>query len=312
MPPAPAPAVAAATPSTTPAPVQHKPVAPQAPATPKPEAPAAPEQTFELKVKGETRRLTLAQLQREAQKGLFTGDLMRQAKEAITATQKKQAELAERESLWDDDAKLEAELERRGKLDALARRRLEKKVGEAQMTPEQREAFEHRTRAEAAESKLKDIERQQAEAATAQRYEQAAKQSENELMAASERLNFERNPETFYALHSVLKEWVELGVLGEEPLTPWQAEQAITATQEKLEGARNDLQSRIVAAKDGAGLWELLGAEGRKKFNEYQLQVHRGGVKAPVAAAPVAPPAAPAKRYFSIDEAREQMRKVGR
>lgn len=313
------PVAAPGAPSSVPAPVARTATTPK-PATPQPPpngatGPETPvEQHFELKVDGEVRKLTRAQLERFASKGAFADKLMRQAKEALLATQKKAAEQAAADALWDDDARLEAELEKRGKLDAIARRRLEKKVEEARLTPEQREAYEAKTRATELEGKLKSIEEQQQARARDERYRQVSQQTENELMAAADRLKFDRSPESFHALHGVLQEWVEIGLLGEEPMTAWQAEQALQLAQEKLDGGRNDLRSRIIAAQDGAALYELLGKEACAKLNRYQLDLARGTATKPPAPAvtTATQPPAQASKYLTPEEARAKLRMIGR
>ncbi len=308
-----APAVAAGTPANTSLPTAPKPPTPAAPKPAAPEAAASPEPLYDIVVSGQKKKVPLQELIRRAQKGDFSEQLTRQASDAIKATKKREEEIAAREALWEDDDKLSAELEKRGKLDAITRRRLEQKLAEQGLTPEQREAQQHQARADAAEGKLKDNETQQQTKAREERYRMVSQQTETELMSATERLKFERTPESFGALHSVFAEWVELGLLGEEPATPWQAEQMVQAAAEKLDGARSELQSKILAAKDGAGLYELLGKEGREKLNQYQLALLRGTVAKPAEAAPQQPkPAQAQSKYITPDEARAKLRMLGR
>lgn len=305
-----------------PAPVAVAPAAPVAPVTPRPvvtptktgapaTAPAAAaEPTFEVTVDGKPAQLTRKQIEKYAGKGAYADKVIQQAKEALAAVRKAEAEHAEREGIWDDEERLEAELRKRGKLDALARKRLQQGIAEAEMTPDQRALAERDAKIKA----LEDAQKKTEEERSQQRLNENAKRiqvhMESELAAAAERVGLTRDEEGFYAVYESMKEFRDLGLLDPKTFSSADAERICEAAKERIDGGFKRLESAVLKGLKGKALYDRLGRSVVDELNRYQIELVRGGGK--VAEAPRAPQqVAPApSEFLTIDQAREQIRKL--
>jgi NADH dehydrogenase/NADH:ubiquinone oxidoreductase subunit G len=299
-------------------------VAPVAPAPTngavKPTAPvaasAAPvtEATFEVTVDGKPTKLTRKQIEKFAGKGAYTDQVLRQAKEAIAATKKADAERAERESIWDDEERLEAELEKRGKLDVLARKRLAKKLAEQEMTPEQRAIAERDAKIADLEKTNKAAEEERAQQRLSENAKRIHARIESELDSAWERAGFERNnPDTFYAVYEAMKEMNDLGLLNAKDFTAADADRICEAARENIDGAYKRLESNVAKGLKGKALFDRLGKQVVDELNRYQIELIRGGgaKRAAQAAEPVKPAAKP-DEYLTLEQARAKVREMGK
>lgn len=270
------------------------------PTTPvaKPAAPtSAPTETaiadyIEANVKGEKRRFTREEAARNLSKISFADDLARQAKEALKATT---AEKAEREALKarikTDKKARDAWLREHGiEPDEFALGRLDEKLREAEMTPEQREIAKRD--AEIAELKAKQQEREAEaeEQKLSARTQHIQKHVENTLAQSWESAGFEKGADSFMAVYKVMAEWNELGLLPKgEDFTPAFADRIIDAARENIDGAFKALESAALKNLKGKALYERIPKAVRDELNRYQLEQLRGGGPKPQAAG--APPA---------------------
>jgi len=201
-----APVAAAPAPAAAPA-ANTTQTATPAPATGATDSTPTPEALHEITISGEARKVPLKELIRLAQKGGFADQTVRQAKEALKEFQAWKAERAAREAKEKEDA--DELLRSRGHdPDALALKKLQAKLREQEMTPEQREAQKERDRAEAAEKKLKDMEAEREQQKLSEQTAALQRRMEADLAAAADRAGMPRDSETFYAVYEVAKEWL--------------------------------------------------------------------------------------------------------
>ncbi len=269
-------------------------------------AAAAPEATFEVTVDGKPTKLTRKQIEQFAGKGAFTDQVLRQSKQAIAAAKKLEAEYAERESIWDDEERLMSELEKRGKLDNIARRRLAKHVQQAEMTPEQRERQAAEDRAAAAEAKLKGIEEEHAKKSLSENAKRLQVRIEGQLAEAAERVGLPKSGDAFYAIYDALRESVELGL-------PFDPEQVVETAKANIDAGFKRLEQSTLKELKGQALEDRLGKTIVDELIRHRIALRRGGAVPGKAAAP----AAAAQKgdgpgYLTPEQAREKIRGLGR
>ena len=275
-------AATAAIPANT-APAQ--PVTPTTPVQPKPTNGATgaetPIEKFKLKDGEGEREFTRAELERRLGKTTAADRTISKLREWQKEQEKKFAELQARDSIWEDDEKLEAELAKRGKLDKFAVKRVEEKYAEHQMTPEQREAKAASDRAEAAEKKLKSIEAEQEQ----QRIHQGAKiqqqRMESMLVEAATRAGRQLpDPDLLVALNSTMGEWMEVGLLdSKQPFTAETADALIDAASGKLEGSKAEFRQALVKGLKGQALEDFVGKDVADELIRYRIELRRNGGK---------------------------------
>ena len=264
-----------------------------APATPaKAETPA--EAKYRLKVAGEEREYTRAEVEKFAGKGAFADQTLKAAKDRIAAVAKREAELAELEKVWDDDERLEAELAKRGKLDKLARKRLEAKVAEGQKTPEQLKAEAAERERDEAIAKLKQRDEEAKAAKQAEVNKHIAAQMESQLLAAAEKAGLKEPgaamaADDFYALWEVVKDW-------RAHKLPWDAERIVEFAQENIDKGFQRLEQSVLKSLKGRKLVDRLGPAVVKEILRYKAEeLRNGGRPAPSAPANERPAVAPTK-----------------
>ncbi len=311
----PAPIVAPAAPAAPNAPSQTPNIAPPKPVVPtpvaKPPAAAAPtaEPLFEVKVDGEVKKYTRAEAERLLSKSGFADKGVRQVREALAAIKAREAELTERESVWDDDEKLEAELLKRGKLDPLARKRLAVKVAEAEMTPEQKA----QQRADEAEAKLAKLEQAGKDEQEQKRLTESSQKLyvhiEDTLASAAERAGIGRDPDSFYAVYEAMTEFRDLGLIDPNQFTPAIADRICEAALENIAATDKRREASVLKGLKGKALVERLGKTVVDEVLRHKLEELRGG--GPKKAAPIIPNGngngAPKSNFITVDEARAQM-----
>ena len=280
--------------STTPV-VAPVPVAPAAPtngvapvATP---AAAAPEPTFEVTVGGKPTKLTRKQIEKFAGKGAFADATVSQTKEALKAIKAREAELAEREGVWDDDEKLEAELLKRGKLDTLARRRMAAKIAEQEMTPEQRRIAELEASNAESAKKLKAADDEKKAQQLTENAKRIQASIETELDSAWKRAEFERGPDAFYAVYEVMQEWSGLGLIdANQPFSAALADRIIEQARENIDGTDKRREAAVMKGLKGAALAKRLGPEVVKEILRFKTEEFRNGGPKPPSGAPASQP----------------------
>lgn len=241
-------------------------------------APAAAETHFEVKVNGETKKYTRAEAERLLSKAGFADATVQQAKQALKAAAELRAKQAEQDALWDDDEKLEAELKRRGKLDKLSLKRLEHKMAEADMTPEQRAIKERDDRIAELEGKTKAADEEKKQAQISERAKRIQARVSSELDTAWERAGFERGADNFAAVYDVMREWRDLGLLpkGEE-FNAMHADRIIEQARDNIEGSFKRLESATLKGLKGKALVDRLGKSVVDEVLRYRVELLRGG-----------------------------------
>lgn len=289
------------------------PVAPAAAAKPPTGAPAAstPDATVEtkyaVKIDGETRQLTMAEIQRLASKSGFADKTVRQAKEALAAAKKREAELAEREGIWDDDERLEAELAKRGKLDKLAAKRLQAKLNEQEMTPEQKRIAELEADRDAKDKRLKEVDDKEKQGKISEAAKRIQANFHGTLAKVAEAAGFPKDADSFSALHEVTREFAQLGLIDLRNFTATDAGHIVEAAQAKIDESFQRLESNVLKGLKGEALVKRLGPETVKELLRWKVNQIRNPTAAPAGAAPVA--AKPAEqKYESPADFQRRMR----
>ena len=115
---------------------------------------AAEARVLKAIVDGEERTFTEAEASKLLSKAGYADKVIRQAKEVLKAAKEREAQLAEEDSLDDE------EILKRRKRDpeAFARKVLERKLAESQLTPEQKELADYKAQLAERDAKLKAIE----------------------------------------------------------------------------------------------------------------------------------------------------------
>lgn len=298
----------AATPANT-APAQ--PVQP-APVQPKPTNGATgaetPVEKFKLKDGEGEREFTRAELERRLGKTTAADRTISKLREWQKEQEKKFADLQARDSVWEDDEKLEAELAKRGKLDKFAVKRVEEKYAEHQMTPEQRET--KAARDEAAQLKKQLAEREEQE--NKQRVNQGAKirqqQMESMLVEAATRAGRSLpDPDLLVALNGTMSEWMEVGLLDpKQPFTPETADALIDAANGKLEGSKAEFRQALVKGLKGQALEDFVGKDVADELIRHRIELRRNGGKPAAQAHAPLPKPANGTEYKSPQQLREE------
>lgn len=292
------PAAASTAPQSTPTPTQ--------PPTPgKTDVAAPPEVRVKLKVDGEEREYTQAEIQKLTGKAAYADKVISQTKEEAKRMAAEREKLLAERALWDDESKLEAELMKRGVLDKLARKYLAAKVAEHEMSPEQREAAAAKAEADRLKKELesRDAETQKAKQTQAQQVLQ--QRLEASLSEAAERAGFPKTADAFDMLYQSLREWVRLGL-------PWNPDQLVADAQERIEASFDSLRQRATKSLKGKALVEKLGPDVVKEVLRYKMEELRGGGAR--AAPPPAQPPRPKEQpqYLSPADLQEKYRGGGR
>lgn len=332
MPPAPvpvAPVVAAAPAPAVPPPgapaVIPKEGAPPAAPKPAPEAkpaaptePAAPpEQKFKVKVDGEVKEFTLAEMERYASKGKFADKATQQAKEAIKRAQKAQQEFEAREKARLETAKkdIDAFLKEHGiDPDEYAKTKLERKVEEGKMTPEQRRAAELERENKRLIAEQEKAAAQRKEEQRQQLTEHLQRRIETELSAAAKRAGMQMGDETFFAIYESFREAYDLGLLPLDGggLQPHHADRIVEEAQSRLDSAQSRIRENALKLR-GQALLDFVGQEAADAILAARLEQHRqrrGLGAAPAAAPPAAQPAAQPRKYLSPSEADAELKRL--
>jgi len=291
-----------------------------APATAAPPEGAPPvEQKYKVKVDGQVVEMTQAEMEKWASKGRYSDKATQEAKEAI-----KRAKAAEERLLSEDRARKEkakantdAWLREHGiDPDEYAKSKLEQKVEEGKMTPEQRQAAKDRAEKADLEKKLKDIETQRQEEAKQQLTNQLQRKIETELANAAKRAGMGLGDESFYAIYESFREAFELGLLPVDAngLQPHQADRIVEEAMGRLEGAQKSLRENALKLK-GRALLEFVGKEAVDNIVAARLEeIREARGLAPKQGVGTPTPAAPAPRpnsYLSLAEADAQLKKLG-
>lgn len=280
---------------------------------------AAPEPKVKLKIDGQVEEMTQAEIERWASKGRFSDKTTQEAREAIkraTALAKKMesdAAAARERAKTDTDAWLK---EHGIDPDEFAKSRLEKKVEEGKMTPEQRRAAEleqENKRLKADQDKLaKEREAERVQQVT----NQLQKRIENELGAAAKRAGINpQDSELFFAVYESFREAFDLGLLPLDAngLLPHHADRIIEDAQGKLEGAQKQIRDNALKLK-GQPLLDFIGREAVANIVTAELERIRAarGVASPASIqAKAAPQQRQPRTYISPAELDAEVKKLG-
>ena len=285
-----------------------KPPTPTQTATPPPAAgktDATPEPKYMLTVDGEEREYSRSEAQKLLGKSAYADKLMRQAKEEMQRLADERAKAAADDAVWDDENKLEEHLTKKGKadlLDRLARKRLEQKVSESQMTPEQREKAAAEARAAEAEAKLKAIEAEAKQARQTEATKALQQRMHEELANAADKAGFPKDADSFYALYEVVSEFSRLKL-------PWDAERIVETARENIDGSFKRLEQSVLKGLKGKALVDRLGDAIVKEVLRYKAEEFRnGGAKKQAAPAQSQPRQQEPSQYISPSDVANRYR----
>lgn len=293
-------------------------VQPSTPAAPAangatPAAPATPaEQFFEFKVDGELKKIPRSEAEKRLSKEFFADKRTQQATEAIAAAKAAEKERAEEKRRLKEET--EAYLEAQGiDLDSLARKRLEKRLQQAEMTPEQRAIAERDARIAELEGKTRAAEEERKGRAVAEASKRIQARIEGALDTAWERAGFERGADSFAAVYEVMKEWHELGLLPrQDQFTDSHADRIIEQAKANLEGVDKRREAAVMKGLKGKALYDRLGKTVVDELNRYQIEMHRGGKKTTDVTPQPTKAVSSSSGYMTPAEALESMRKMGK
>jgi hypothetical protein len=248
------------------------PAAPTNGAAPTPgNAPAkAAEPTYKLTVDGVEREYSRAEAQKLLGKSAFADKTISQAKEEMKKLAEERERIKAQEALWDDDERLEAELEKRGKLDKLALKRLQAKAAEQEQTPEQRQAAAEKARADKLQKELDERTANEKKAKQAEAAKLVQKQMESQLAQAAEKAGLGKDADSFFAVYETVKEWHRLGL-------PWDAERIVETAKENIDGGFKRLEQSVTKGLKGKALVERLGKSVVDEILRYKVEELRGG-----------------------------------
>lgn len=267
------PPAAAATPANTaiPAATPQNGAQSNAPAATSAEAAAAAHE-FEVKIDGELRKFTRTEAERALSKSGYAEKVVQQAREQLKKLAEEREQRKLEDDAWSDEAKLEELLSKKGvDLDKLARRRLQQRVTEQEMTPEQREALKEKARADDAEKKLSAIEAEKKKARQAEATKVLQARLEGALVEAAERAGVPKgDPDAFFSIYETVKEWARLGL-------PFDADRIVESAQERVTASYDSLRKRHSKGLKGKALAEALGDDIVNEMIRYRTELLRGG-----------------------------------
>lgn len=279
-------------------PVVAPPVATEAP---KAEAKPVAEDFLEYTVDGKTEKVTRAEALKRLSKAGYADSAIKQAKDALKATQAEKAKWAAEQKQLEEDE--EAYLRAKGRdPEAMAQRILERKLKEQGLTPEQRQA--EQLQAENAKLK-KDKEEWEAKTKAEQVEQHATKMlelMESELRTKAEAAGIKAGAKSFNVIYELVKETFELGL-------PWDADRIIEVAKETLDGATSELRKTALASLEGQALEDAVGSDITDRLIAHRIAVRQGkktfGVK-PAVVPPVE--AKPTNPYITVAEASAMLR----
>lgn len=297
---------------------------PQSPVKPAP-APGAQaegvsaEQTYKIKVDGQVVEMTIAEMERYASKGRYADKATQEAKEAIKRAKQAAADYEAREKARIEKAKTDTDawLKEHG-IDPLeyAKSKLQQKVEEGKMTPEQKRAaeleMENKRLKQAQEEAALQAKKQQAE----QLQQHLQKRIETELVNAAKRAGMSLGDDAFYAIYKSFEDAFELGLLplDAQGLTPHMADRIVEDAMGRIEGEQKNTRTQVLKLK-GQALEDFLGKEAADHIVSNRLELIRAakGLPAgrPGAPAPTQTPAKTPAKYLSPAEADEQLKRLG-
>ena len=259
---------------------------------------------WEGKVNGQSRQVRKSEADRYLSKGAHADATTQAAKEAIRAAQKAQQEYEARERARQERAKTNTDevLRELGiDPDEFARSRLEKRVAEGKMTPEEKRAAEAEARAKELENKLAEQSKREESERQQQLASQLEKNIQGQLMASVKRAGMETGPDTLYALHQTMDEMMGLGLLPMDGvgLPAHVADQIVEDARARISEAQSRLEKAVLAGLKGEALKARLGGVVYKEVLAHALEEvrsRRPGYVKPVNGAPAPAPAAPAPR----------------
>lgn len=273
---------------------------------------------WEGKVDGEMVKVKKSEADRLLSKGKFADRATQEAREAIKRAKQISADAEAEKAARLERAKndTDAYLKELGiDPDEYARRKLERKVEEGKMTPEQRRNAE----LEADNKRLKDAQEKAAQDRKAEQTQQLTTQLqrgiENQLSAAAKRVGMSQGDESFYAIYQSFQEMFDLGLLPLDTggLLPQHADRIVEDAQARLDGAQKSLRENALKLK-GPDLLAFVGKEAVDAIVNARLEEIRAsrGITRQAPAAPAAP-AAPTGRpstYLTPTQADAEFKKA--
>ncbi len=279
-------------PVTNSAPPPGAPVA--AAAAPKPEAPF-----IELVVDGQKQKFTEAEARKLLSKSKFADQTVRQAKEALAAAKKFQAEKEEEDKRWASDTE---ELLRKRNVDPrdFARKILERELANANLTPDQREAAERTAERDALKAERDALKAEKDQAALSENAKRIQTKMVAELDAAADKYNIPRDADSFFAIYAVAQEFHDLGI-------PFDAERIAETASQNIDGGFKRLEAAVLKGLKGQALEDRLGKAIADELVRHRVEsIRGGGVKKPDA--PAAPKPDAGGGYITREQLRDQLR----
>jgi len=322
MPPAAAPAAPAV--AVTPAVAPAAPVNGAKPAAPPAAAPAAaPEQLFEVKIDGQVKKFTRAEAEKLLSKAGYADKVIQQSKEAIRAAKEKEAQLAQSAEERKRTAKERTDdfLREHGiDPEEYARNKLEKKVAEGKMTPEEKRRLEAEEKAAKLQEELDKVAKDREAETVKARTTQIQRHIETTLAAAAKRAGIEPGDTSFTAIHLALKEAWDLGLLPEDGMiAPHQADVIVDEAKANMDTQFTRLEQAVLSGLTGEPLLKRVGDKVALAVSQALVARVRGSgsaaAPAPGApqllAPPPAPEVAPTGGYLTEAELDAKLRKMG-
>lgn len=272
---------------------------------------------WEGKVDGEMVKVKKSEADRLLSKGKFADRATQEAKESI----RKAKEIAEKLQAEAATAKARAKTDTEAWLkehgidpDEYAKSRLERKVEEGKMTPEQRRAADLEVENKRLKGEHEKLEQQRQVEKNQQLTTHLQKRIEGELVNAAKRAGMSLGDESFYAVYESFKEAFELGLLpsDENGLLPHHADRIVEDAMEKISHAQKSIRDNVLKL-NGQALEDFVGKDAVDKLVANRLEIIRArrgvasnGTTKP---APMAPTTKPSS-YISPAELDAMVKKL--
>jgi hypothetical protein len=226
-------------------------------------AAAAPETFLELKVNGQVKKYTRAEAERLVSKAGAADEVFQKSKEALRVANEERARATQSAADRKRYAKERTEdflREHDIDPDEFARLRLEKKVEDGKLTPDQKRALQAEQEAQRLKDELAKRDQDREAETVKARTTQLQRHIETTLASAAKRAGIEPGDTSFVAIYEALKEAHDLGLLPENGmLEPHQADVIVDEAKGRIDSQMSKLEQAVLGGLTGEGLLKRVG-----------------------------------------------------
>lgn len=236
------------------------------------------EEYLEYVVDGKQVRETKAEALKKLSKAGYADAQIKQAREALKAQRAREAQQAADDALLEQDE--EEYLRKKGRdPEALARRILERKLKQAEMTPDQLAAEQARLEASTTKKELEKMQKEQHDQQVVLMTDRLQRRLETDLTRAAQAAEFPPGPESFAIIQALVQDHFDAGL--EVDVGGAWAARIVDAAKDRIEGSRKHLTQAVTRGLKGQKLADWLGPDVVKEVLDYRLSQIRGKRAAP-------------------------------